>query len=78
MTHWNYRIVHHVSVVGEEEVSHYALHEVFYGDDGCVTGYTENPITFVGDTREEVVEALRVALKDAEERSVYEPPEDQT
>lgn len=60
---WHYQILRHKSPTGEEW---YALHEA-YTDP---TGYTADPIDFRGDSPEEVVSALRMALKDAERHPV--------
>ena len=66
---WNYRIVQHLTR-GEPA---YALHEVYYGEDGIENGHTQAPIEFVGDSPEEVIRSLEMALKDAKERPVYVP-----
>ncbi len=61
---WSYRIIRHTD-------GHYALHEVFYGEDGEPNGMTVQPVSFAADAEdgaEGVVEALRMALKDASER----------
>jgi hypothetical protein len=60
--HWNYRIIRH----DDDKHSWFGLHEVFY--DGSISGWTENPITFVCDAdegTEGITDALNHALKDA-------------
>jgi len=62
---WNYRIIHHPD-------GHYALHEVFYDNSGRPTAMTEEPVAFIADAEEGprgVVEALRIALADAQGRT---------
>lgn len=55
---WHYGIVKH----GTPEAGvWFGLHEIYTGPHG----QTCDPITFIGDTREEVIEALEMALRDA-------------
>jgi len=70
--HWNYRVVRHPPGVGGATEEWFALHEVFYGEDGEPIGITENPVSFGGDTPEEVAESLEMALRDARERPVLD------
>jgi|GEM_PF-4735059 len=72
MGHWNYRVLHHHSASGAFE-PYYALHEVFYGDDGKPNGFTEHPIDFVADDSEgadRIERGLGLALSDVKHRSV--------
>ena len=48
MSHWNYRVM--------LKDGQYAVHEVFYGDDGRITGYTEEPVYPTAESPEELVE----------------------
>ena len=66
---WNYRILKRTHA-NTGEVS-YAIHEVFY-DKGKENGWTQEPVTFVGDTPEEVIRSLEVALDDARKHPVLE------
>ena len=59
---WNYRLVQYADNAG------YGLHEVYYNKAGEPTDRTSDPIGFVGDTPEEVIKSMEVALKDAKER----------
>jgi hypothetical protein len=61
---WHYRIIKHVAP--HEEWC--GLHEVYDIDGGI--SWTAEPVTFIGGTQEEIVAALRLALKDAETREV--------
>lgn len=77
MSHWNYRIVRtretRTPVAGGEyEQESYALHEVYYDDDGSPIRMTAEPTTFGGETREEMVEALALALHDAIRRPILD------
>lgn len=69
---WNYRIIRHTNTneVGGEPYW-FAIHEVFY-DGGKENGWTKEPVTFVGDTAEEVVRSLEMALNDARKHPVLE------
>ena len=62
---WHYGIVKHVPVRGEPW---FALHELYFNPEG----HTTDPVGFVGDTREEVIEALEMALRDAKKHPVKE------
>lgn len=57
---WNYRIVKHAANVGY----YFALHEVFYNSKKLPTTMTQEPIDFVGDTAQEVIDSLHQALGD--------------
>lgn len=59
---WNYRIIKH----DISQPVFFAVHEVFYDESGRVTSWTENPITVGGDSKKEVVKALRTMLSDVE------------
>ncbi len=65
---WNYRIIRH-------KEGHFALHEVYYDDDGNPDGWTQDPITFVVDSDEGtagLITSLEMALKDARDRPVLD------
>ena len=63
MTHWNYRVINHKD--------YYGLHEVHYGGEEEIIGYTEDPVV-VGDTVEEIKHALIRMLSCVEEREVID------
>ena len=46
---WNYRAILHDVEIGLHWVG---LHEVFYDEDGAVTGWTEDEVGFVCDEDE--------------------------
>ena len=47
---WNNRIVKHK----KDDAVWYSVHEVFFNSRGDIFGYTEEPITILGETVEEV------------------------
>ena len=73
---WSYRVVRHRSEMGDDVVEHYALHEITYGEDGKPTAMSENPVTFVGETGEEVIEELLKASRDAQSMDAFVPPKE--
>jgi len=73
---WNFRIVRHSNKVGDETVEHYALHEVSYDEAGKPISMTENPVTFVGDTRLEIIGDLIKASQSAQALDVFVPPKE--
>jgi hypothetical protein len=61
MAHWNYRVVDHGDRL--------ALHEVFYADDGKVTSWTAEAVTFATDSENgqaDLVGSLEKALEGAQ------------
>lgn len=66
---WNYRILKNLTHKGDP---YFAIHEAFYNDTGEVNGWTKEPVTFVGDTVEEVCRSLEMALSDARKHPVLE------
>lgn len=70
---WNYRIVRY------PDGRAFALHEVYYDENGKPLAMTVDPATFVAvaeDSPETVIEALKMALKDAENSPVFDPPKE--
>jgi hypothetical protein len=68
---WNYRIVRYADGSG------FGLHEVFY-ENGAAVSMTVAAIPFVSDSEEGpqgVIESLRMALADAENRPVLDERE---
>lgn len=64
---WNYRILKKTTTQGD----YFAIHEVYY-DKGKENGWTKEPVTFIGDTPEEVIRALEMALNDARKHPVLD------
>jgi hypothetical protein len=64
---WNYQILHHVNTGFEP---YYALHEVFYDDNGEPRSWTQDPIGVAGEDENEIIKTLELMLKDATTRSV--------
>ena len=70
MTGWNYRIVRHQY---PEEVGYeiapaargFAIHEVYYDEDGKPWAWTENPEAPYGETPEDLIWCLETMLSDA-------------
>ena len=65
---WNNRIVKHK----KDDAVWYSVHEVFYNENGGINGYTEDPITIVGETVEEVKSQLEMIMKDIEKHEVID------
>ena len=62
MSTWNNRIVRHKSPSGDW----YAMHEVYYGDDGKVWGWTMQHTKPYGETIEELISSLEQMIMDAQ------------
>lgn len=57
---WNHRIIRHVeSRTHMDDSIYYAIHEVYYDENGKVNGWTEEPIRIM----EESLEDLKVTLQ---------------
>lgn len=67
---WNYRIIFHL---GDDP--YFAMHEVYYDQEGRITDWTALPVRFVGDDKEDLIGSLEMALRDAKERPVIEVDE---
>jgi len=63
---WNYRVMRHVSPAiphGRDfEEEWFAIHEVYYDDDGKPNGHTQEPIAPYGDTVEELITVIERML----------------
>jgi hypothetical protein len=57
---WNYRVMF--------RDGQHAVHEVFYGDDGAVQGFTEHPVFPRGESLTDLVEDL-----ERYQRAISEP-----
>ena len=66
---WNNRIVKHKGSAGEVW---YSVHEVFYNENGGINGYTEEPITILGETVEDVKTQLEMIMTDIEKHEVID------
>ena len=53
---WKYKVMRKTDPLGALE--HYGFHEVYYNEDGEVTGYTETPCDPYGETVEELTANL--------------------
>lgn len=59
MMSWNYRIMRHVDERGGRVDAYYAIHEVYYREDGGVDGWTQEPCgSPFGETLDEMVKDL--------------------
>jgi hypothetical protein len=60
MGHWNHRVVRQI----RDGETFYGIHEVFYGlPDESDAGWTEDPISPVGETVEELRETLERMMR---------------
>ena len=73
MSHWNHRIIKLKAQDGAELVDNYAVHEVYYNDDGTIYAYTNNPVRAYGDTLEELRETLNHMLKSLDAPVLEQP-----
>lgn len=74
MSTWNYRLVKLPNPLAGSGF-YYEVREVFYDSKDRATAMTNAGVSFGGETPAEAVKALEMALKDARERPVFEPPE---
>ena len=60
MSYWNHRVIrnHH----NETDSVTYQVHEVYYHENGAIEGWTEKPVTPMGETAEELREDIRYFL----------------
>jgi len=65
---WYYRIIKHKT----SNQNHFALHEVFYDDDGNIISWTEQPIDIIGESKADIKRALKQMLLDIETEVITE------
>jgi len=65
---WNNRIVKHE----KDDTTWHSVHEVFYDENGGINGYTEDPITILGETAEDIKSQLEMIMKDIEKHEVID------
>lgn len=63
---WNYRIFRHKNKYANKVTYWYALHEVFYNDEGKPFTYATEPDA-VGDSIDDLVAGITLMLKDAKD-----------
>lgn len=69
---WNYRVTRHlVPVPGQEPAHLYEIREVYYDEAGVPTSWTEDPISPMGETKEELSNHL-VMLCTAITKTVFD------
>ena len=59
MSSWNYRVMCHEY---DGEIS-YCIHEVYYDDDGKVTGWTQSASALFGESVEELIRDAELMSK---------------
>lgn len=50
MSHWNYRLIHHEKRVADMYHDWYAVHEVYYREDGTIKAVSAKPAVIIGDS----------------------------
>jgi hypothetical protein len=65
---WNNRIIKHE----KDDTVWYSVHEVFYHENGGINGYTEDPISIVGETVSDVKTQLEMIMKDIKKHEVID------
>ena len=58
---WNHRIMRHTDSPDGEP--YYALHEVFYDEEGGKPGWTKDPVNILGESPDEIRETLERMLR---------------
>ena len=76
--HWNYRVLRTDDVLGQDTETTYAIHEVYYGDDGEPEMWSTEPIPSMGSSLQELKDDL-LAMAAASSKPVLvitetEPP----
>ena len=59
MSHWNHRVIKKNVADGSDW---FGIHEVFYNDDDTIWSYTENPISIVGESIDDLRQTLEWML----------------
>ena len=68
---WKYKIVKYF------DDNCWALHEIYYDDDGNPTLMSEDPVKFISDVSvEDLIKSLEMALNAAKNDEIFEEPEE--
>jgi len=59
MSTWNHRVV---KTVYKDDYVYYGIREVFYNDDGSISGYTESAVNVMGEEIDDLRQTLEWML----------------
>ena len=65
---WNYRVIK----TTEGDCAYYAIHEVYYDDDGQPDGSTVEPVFVSGESVEDIRQMLAQMLRDVDRPALEE------
>jgi len=65
---WDYRVVRYANGSG------YGLHEVYYDEEGIPVNMTKDPVGFYGETNNELLKTLLMAVRNVIETPILEEP----
>lgn len=65
---WDYRVIKHDLV----PTNYFAIHEVYYDENGKITNWSEKPIDVSGETKSEVIKTLKHMIADSEQATLKE------
>jgi hypothetical protein len=68
---WSYRVIRHATEHADDPFV-FTLNEVYYGEDGTPSAWTENPIHFESESLESLTIELSNALRDADQMPTLE------
>jgi len=66
---WHYQIIRHIA---KDDSIYFGIHEVYLDEDKVVS-YTQDAFD-VAETSEELIESLKMMIKDAEQYPVIDEP----
>ena len=64
---WNHRVIKVIDKAMGVDEEWYAIHEVYYNEDGMLAGYAERPATVGGESVEELRTVLEQMLRALDE-----------
>lgn len=67
MRHWNYRVMKRENAQGQIG---FGIYEVFYDDNGEIKSWTENSLTPVCDSEEDLKEEMKIMMKAFEKETL--------
>lgn len=65
---WDYRIIKHK----KGKSVYFAVHEVFYDENGSITNWTTEPINLTGENRTDIIKILEQIATDIRQRVLEE------
>lgn len=68
MSYWHYQLGFTTDPDGER---FYGIYEIYKDSRGCVEKITENPISIAGESKDEIIDIMKLMVKDIHKHGVF-------